>query len=191
MKTTVGGRASLRRALSVGAVVFFCAQQLPAAGVPHTPAVGRAQQPTGQAKPCAKEHRQFDFWVGEWDVTAQGQKVAVSKITLIEGGCIVLEQYTQRDGYSGQSFNYYNPALGKWRQVWVDSGGNMSEFGGEYKDGAMRYEGVSYPLSQARVLRRMIIFNLARDEVRQLSYRSTDDGRTWHVNYDFLYVRKR
>lgn len=133
----------------------------------------------------------MDFWVGEWDVTAQGQKVATSKISLIEGGCIVLEQYSQRDGYTGQSFNYYNHALGRWRQIWVDRGGNISEFSGEYKDGAMRYEGVSYPLGQAKVLRRMILFNLGRDEVRQLSYRSADDGRTWHVNYDFLYVRKK
>lgn len=87
--------------------------------------------------------------------------------------------------------NYYNAALGRWRQVWVDRNGNISEFSGEYRDGAMRYEGVSYPLGQARMLRRMILFNLGRDKVRQLSYRSTDDGRTWHVNYDFLYVRKK
>lgn len=150
-----------------------------------------AAQPAEQSKPCGKEHRQFDFWVGEWDVTAQGQKIATSKISLLEGGCIVLEQYTQRDGYTGQSFNYYNPALGKWRQIWVDRGGNISEFSGEYKDGAMRYEGVSNPPGQDKVLRRMNLFNLGRDKVRQLSYRSTDDGRTWNVNYDFLYVRKK
>lgn len=182
MKTTSGRRAKPSRALWLGIALFLCAQQSPAA---------RAQPPGAKPGHCGKEQRQFDFWVGEWDVTAQGRKVATSKISLLEGGCIVLEQYTQGDGYTGQSFNYYNPTLGRWRQVWVDRGGSISEFSGEYRDGAIRFEGVSYPPGQARVLRRMIIFNLARDEVRQLSYRSTDDGQTWHVNYDFLYVRKK
>ena len=212
MKTTVRRCASLWRVSSLGAVVFFCAHPLSVAGVRRVldgaslavtrsgggrglarwaSVVGSSQQPAGQAKPCGKEHRQLDFWVGEWDVTALGQKVATSNISLIEGGCIVLERYSQRDGYTGQSFNYYNHALGRWRQVWVDRGGNISEFSGEYKDGAMRYEGASYPLGQAKVLRRMFLFDLGRDEVRQLSYRSADDGRTWHVNYDFLYVRKK
>jgi len=191
MKATLGRSTHLPRVLWMGAVVFLCAQEVSVARARQEPVVGRAPQLSEKPKPCGKEHRQFDFWVGEWDVTAQGQKVATSNISLIEEGCIVLEQYSQRDGYTGQSFNYYNPALRKWRQVWVDGGGNISEFSGEYRDGAMRYEGVSYPLGQAKVLRRMIVFNLGHDEIRQLSYRSTDDGRTWHVNYDFLYVRKK
>lgn len=182
MKSTVGRRTKLWHALWLGTALFLCAQQF---------TLTRAQQPGEKPKPCGKEHRQFDFWVGEWDVTAQGRKVAASRISLLEGGCIVLEEYSQPDGYTGRSFNFYNPVLGKWRQVWVDRGGNVSEFSGEYKDGAMRYEGASYPLGQAKVLRRMILFDLGPDKVRQLSYRSTDEGQTWQVNYDFLYVRKK
>ncbi|MGE0128995.1 MAG: hypothetical protein AB7U82_13025 [Blastocatellales bacterium] len=73
----------------------------------------------------------------------------------------------------------------------MDAGGNVSEFSGEYKDGAMRYEGESHLANGAKVLRRMIVYNLGADRVRQYSERSTDEGKTWGVAYDFLYVRKK
>lgn len=66
----------------------------------------------------------------------------------------------------------------------------MSEFAGEYKDGAMRYEGETHRQSGAKVLRRMIVYDLGPDRVRQYSERSTDGGKTWGVAYDFIYVRK-
>lgn len=150
-----------------------------------------ADRPKAQPCPENAETRRFDFWVGNWDVTSQGQKIADSKISLIEGNCVVLEQYSQADGYSGESFNFYDPALKLWRQVWVDRSGNISEFSGQYRDGAMYYEGVTYSLSGTRMLRKMTLYNLGPDQVRQLSQRSTDDGQTWNVNYDFLYVRKK
>jgi hypothetical protein len=136
------------------------------------------------------EARQFDFWLGEWEVTLQGQKVATSKISAIEGHCIILEQYAQPDGYTGQSFNFYNPMLGKWRQVWIDNVGNSSEFSGIFREGAIYYEGVTYS-NGTKVLRKMTLFNLGPDKVRQLSHRSIDEGKTWNVNYDFLYVRRK
>src|SRR5205807_2187690 len=47
--------------------------------------------------PCMfqPEHRQFDFWVGEWRVqNAQGQPVGMSSIQRIENGCVILENWT-------------------------------------------------------------------------------------------------
>src|SRR5262249_25154066 len=101
--------------------------------------------------PCAylPEHRQFDFWVGEWDVQPSsgqpnaGQSVATSIIQGIVGSCIIYENYASGP-YSGKSFNFYDANLKKWRQTWVDSVGSISEFAGEFKDGAMRYEGESH-----------------------------------------------
>jgi hypothetical protein len=34
----------------------------------------------------------------------------------------------------------------------------------------------------------MTLSNLGPDRVRQLSEASIDDGKTWHVTYDFLYT---
>jgi hypothetical protein len=39
--------------------------------------------------------------------------------------------------------------------------------------------------------RHLQFFNLAPDTVRQFSQRSTDGGKTWTVEYDFTYHRRK
>ncbi len=146
------------------------------------------------SKPCmySEKARQFDFWIGEWNVQApQGQQVGTNTVQRIEDGCIILENWTGARGGTGKSLNFYDSSLGKWRQVWVDSTGNVSEFTGEYRDGAMRYEGETHAQGGGKILRRLTFFNLGADRVRQFSERSTDGGKTWAVNYDFTYIRKK
>ena len=74
------------------------------------------------------EHRQLDFWVGRWDVTDKGKVIATSVIERFADGCGILENYTQLDGYSGKSINFYDRSLKRWRQQWADSMGNSSEW---------------------------------------------------------------
>jgi hypothetical protein len=157
------------------------------------PAPKSAPPPSAPVSPCPSkaEYRQFDFWLGEWDVTDHGEKIATSSIQSIVGGCIVFENYSQGDGYTGKSFNFYDAALGKWRQTWVDAFGNVSEFSGEFRDGAMRYEGETHRAEGRKVLRKMILTKLDADHVRQYSERSLDDGKTWSVAYDYIYVRRK
>lgn len=142
--------------------------------------------------PCANqtEYKQFDFWVGEWIVTSEGQQVATSSIQRIVNSCIIFENYSQADGYLGKSFNFFDAHLHKWRQTWVDGTGFISEFAGEFKDGAMRFEGESHLADGSKVLRHMTLSKLGADRVRQLSEVSTDEGKTWRVNYDYIYTRK-
>lgn len=47
------------------------------------------------SKPCLalRAFRQFDFWLGEWDVEAAGAKVAHSSIQSLADGCIILENW--------------------------------------------------------------------------------------------------
>jgi tetratricopeptide (TPR) repeat protein len=143
--------------------------------------------------PCMNqpEYKGLDFWVGEWVVTSNGQRVANSSIQRIVDGCIIFENYSQMDGFAGKSFNFFDANLHRWRQTWVDGTGRTSEFSGEYRDGAMRFEGESHLQDGTRVLRHMTIFNLDPTHVRQLSEASTDDGKTWRVTYDFIYTRGR
>jgi hypothetical protein len=45
------------------------------------------------------EHRQFDFWVGEWDVAMpDGKHAGVNTITREHGGCLVREQWRGEGG---------------------------------------------------------------------------------------------
>jgi len=145
-------------------------------------------------KPCLyqSEHKQFDFWIGEWNVqNAHGQQVGTSSIQRIENGCVILENWTGAQGGTGKSLNFYDSSLRKWRQTWADSSGGVSEFAGVYKDNAMRFEGESHEASGAKTLSRLTFFNLGPDRVRQFSEASNDNGRTWTVDYDFTYVRKQ
>jgi hypothetical protein len=145
-----------------------------------------------KASPCDSlpEYRQLDFWVGEWDVTDQGKKIAESSIQRIVGQCIIFENYSEPPDYTGKSFNFYDASLKKWLQTWVDNGGNVSEFAGEFKDGAMRLEGETHRANGRRVLRRMVLSPLEGGRVRQYSERSLDEGKTWGVAYDYVYVRR-
>lgn len=152
-----------------------------------------AQSQTAPAEPCKSqaESRQFDFWIGEWDVFEDNQKVAESSIQQIIGGCVIFENYNEADGFSGKSFNFYDSHLRKWRQTWVDVRGMVSEFSGEVKNDAMEYEGESHLPDGRNVLRKMTLTVVAPDRVRQVSQISTDGGKTWRPHYDLLYIRKK
>jgi hypothetical protein len=142
--------------------------------------------------PCESrpESRQFDFWLGEWNVLSAGETVATSRIEKGASGCLILESYQQPDGFSGRSINFYDPVLARWRQTWGDSTGNASEFVGDFRDKAMRFEGETHATGGRKVMRRMSLFDLGNGEVRQYSEKSLDGGRTWAPHYDFKYVRK-
>jgi hypothetical protein len=147
-------------------------------------------------KPCTyiPENRQFDFWIGEWNVvTTKGEAPAgSSKIELILGDCVVQENWTGGSGGSGKSYNIYNQSLKRWEQYWVDSvGGNIFFYGG-LKDGVMDYWTDAIPQADGTKLKRHLqFFKVGPDTVRQFSQGSTDDGKTWRVEYDFTYNRKK
>ena len=147
-------------------------------------------------RPCADtpENRQFDFWLGEWNVetTEGGVPAGQSKIELILGDCVVQENWQSNGNpYSGKSYNMYNAALKRWEQYWVDnSAGNIFFYGG-LKDGVMDYWTDEIPQPGGPPLKRHLqFFKLGPDKVRQFSQGSTDGGKTWKPEYDFTYVRK-
>src|SRR5215212_8679319 len=86
-----------------------------------------AQALPAPAKPCqSAEHRQFDFWVGHWDVFGPaGKKVGENQIELIADGCALLEQWTGNGGVTGKSLNIYDAVDRRWHQTWVDNGGTL------------------------------------------------------------------
>src|SRR5689334_4174783 len=81
------------------------------------------------ATPCtAPEYRQFDFWLGDWDVTNPAGKAAGhNRVTSEYGGCVLQEHWTGAGGSVGSSFNIYDPVRKVWHQTWVDNGGTLLE----------------------------------------------------------------
>jgi hypothetical protein len=93
--------------------------------------------------PCSDAaFAQFDFWLGDWGVYAPDDTFAGNnQITREEGGCLILERWTSVNGGTGQSYNYYNPATEKWRQVWVSQGAQIDYEGGLTDAGSMKLIG--------------------------------------------------
>jgi len=147
------------------------------------------------AYPCsANPHsRQFDFWIGEWDVYQTGTKnlVGHSIIQSISGGCAILENWTSLAGaHNGKSINYYDTTVKYWEQDWVGSSGDIQRFtNGKYENEKMTF---AYTTTQngQKAFGNFIFYNLGPDKVRQFQDISVDDGKTFQVSYDFTYIRK-
>ena len=138
------------------------------------------------------ESRQFDFWVGEWDILKNGTTdiAGKSSVQLILGNCVIFENYTNK-AFAGKSFNIYNEGLKKWQQFWVDNTGSVIEFEGEFKNQEMLFTGESYDPKDGKVLQRMKFTPMPEGKVRQLLEQSKDNGKTWTVAYDGIYVKKK
>jgi hypothetical protein len=95
--------------------------------------------------------------------------------------------------YTGKSFNSFNAATRQWQQTWTDNTGNTTEFlRGEGSDGKIIYyaDKVTGPKGE-QFMRRLTFSRLSADKVRQLGERSDDGGKTWAVEYDLEYRRKK
>jgi hypothetical protein len=141
--------------------------------------------------PCAApEYRQFDFWVGKWEVreTVSGAVAGKSLVEKLYDGCAIRENFSQ-DGFSGGSLNHYGRLDHHWRQAWTDSLGTWRDFVGRIEDSKMVMTW-SHP-SRARpgviILERMAFTPNPNGTVRQFSQHSEDDGKTWTENYDYTY----
>jgi hypothetical protein len=141
---------------------------------------------TPAPRPCSSpEHRQFDFWVGEWDVTTPNGKTAgANRITPILGGCALREEWAGAGGVNGTSLNMWDAAAKRWRQTWVDGRGNVLLLTGGRSGAKMVLEGES-PGGKGGVLKNRISWSpLAAGHVRQLWETSRDGGKTWETAFD-------
>lgn len=147
----------------------------------------------GPSQPCEDHpvHQQFDFWIGEWEVTnPQGQVAGYNVIDRAEKGCLLVENWTSANGGSGKSMNYYDPEEKAWKQVWVDAGGNVGYFSGGLEGTAMHLSGKWVNPDGTSYLLRGTWTPLVDGRVRQHFEQSNDEGSTWSTWFDGYYTRK-
>jgi hypothetical protein len=139
--------------------------------------------------------RRLDFWVGNWRVEVGGQVVGTNRIEKVQGGCAVVENWTDANGGTGQSLFYYLPALDEWHQVWVTPaavapGGVKQKKLIEYLEGgAVRFQGTITRPDGSTYLDRTTLAPLSGGRVSQHIQISTDGGATWSDGFDAVYIR--
>jgi hypothetical protein len=155
------------------------------------PRSAAAQIPDREA-PCQDAvYRQFDFWVGEWDVlTPEGQRAGGNRIEKLLNGCLLMEHWTSARGGQGKSINYYDPAGEKWIQTWVDGQGGIIRVEGAFEAGSMRFEGEHLYPDGRREHFRMTFTPQPDGSVHQFIEQSKDGGESWYVWFDGKYVRR-
>lgn len=140
-------------------------------------------------KPCnSPEFRQFDFWLGTWDVesTAAPGTISRNRITAINDGCTIREEYTTPVGYEGTSLNFYDATRKAWHQTWIDNQG-----GALYLEGGL--EGDSMVMKSAGAdgsVQRIRWTPLADGRVRQHWEQTKDGGKSWTNVFDGYYTRR-
>lgn len=140
------------------------------------------------AMPClAAAHREFDFWLGAWTVSAGGQQIALSDITEAPGGCAILEHYRDGGGTVGRSISFFEPGTAMWYQTYVDNAGNRLVIAGTFGAGVMTM--LNPPGGGTRHERWR--WTVEGTRVRQQATFSSDGGATYSApSFDGLYARR-
>ena len=70
---------------------------------------------------CSDQFRQFDFWIGEWNVYDSTEALlGTNIIDVIQDSCVLRENWNSaRSAYTGTSYNFYDPVMGQWTQTRV------------------------------------------------------------------------
>jgi hypothetical protein len=144
------------------------------------------------AAPCsAPEHRQFDFWIGEWEVTlATGQRAGTNRIERILGGCALQESWTGASPSQGQSLTVWDPGDHTWHQTWVDNAGTTLHLSGGIVNGEMVLEGQRRLPDGTEVTDRITWTPNADGTLRQVWQSSQDRGMRWTTVFDGVYRRR-
>ncbi len=145
-----------------------------------------------EAWPCEHQEkfREFDFWIGEWEVhTADGRLAGHNVIEPAQHGCVLLERWTSAVHGGGMSINYLDSASDEWVQVWLDAGGGQIEIRGGLTEEGMRLEGVIRRADGSSAPFRGLWTPLPDGRVRQFFEQSADGGESWSPWFEGYYSR--
>jgi hypothetical protein len=144
------------------------------------------------------EAKQFDFWLGECDLTWPGQHQdealhGSNKIRRALNGYVIHEQF---DGGTaiplrGISLSTFNQRSGQWEQAWVDNEASYLYFAGGFHDGQMVLEREAQSSDGSSLKQRMVYKNISADSFDWSWEQSKDDGQSWMVIWPIHYSRKK
>ena len=139
---------------------------------------------------CEPQYRQFDFWVGQWEVfNKEGKLIGTNTIKILQDSCILQENWRSlQSDYSGTSYNFYSTHSNKWHQVWIDNKGQNLDLSGAFNGKQMVLEGSRRKDKDGKEYINKITWTpLEQNKVHQLWEISYDEGKTWKMIFDGEY----
>jgi hypothetical protein len=138
--------------------------------------------------------KQFDFWVGDWDLTWGENGRGRNIISKILDEKVIQEQFTSLPDddtppFVGLSLSVFNAQTDQWQQTWVDNQGGYLDFKGGMVGDKMILSRPAIIKGQA-VQQRMVWHNIQADALDWSWERSDDDGQTWQVLWAIHYERR-
>lgn len=134
------------------------------------------------------------FWVGEWDCySAQDGNLVGRNILEFRAGTNAIHESwkSEGDSYAGEAWAHYDPRSGTWKQIWTGANGDLAEYESdpEVEVDGLYFVGSSYQASNGKVeARRMHLRRIGEGRLRHTGMASDDNGATWIVKYDLIYV---
>jgi hypothetical protein len=154
------------------------------------PAAAHAQ---GTKQSCASpEYRQFDFWLGDWDVFEMGSTTSTAHVRVdsILGGCVLREHYEDGSGTVGESFTIFDSGRKIWHQTWVTNRGRLLTIEGAARNGSIALNGAYY-VDTGKEVRVRGTWTPVADGVRESAVTSSDAGKTWQPWFDLSFRRRK
>lgn len=132
---------------------------------------------------------QFDFWIGEWNVTWAEDGKGTNRIERILDGKIIQENFIAPDLHV-ISVSAYDMERGLWCQTWVDTNGTYLDFTGKFEDRGMILSRDALVKGQA-CRQRMVWYDIQENKLEWNWERSDDHGRSWRVLWQIQYTRTK
>ncbi len=140
-----------------------------------------------------QETSQFNFWIGKWDLYANGSKFGESKADTLLDGFAIQEDFLEFPPEPFHSINTttYNSEAKQWEQTMVDNMGHHSFFAGDFKDGKITLIRSFKNKNGEDRMQRVSFYNISSGSFDWAFDASNDGGKTWNTFYTVHYVRKK
>lgn len=139
---------------------------------------------------CTENHKDFDFWVGKWEVTnSDGTKAGTNTIEKTQNNCVLKENWIGSSGSTGASTNFYNLQTKQWEQLWVDNSGSHLRLRGNRVGNQMILSSDEFAHTDGKKYVNRITWTLNGDgTVRQL-WEVLEKEKVANIAFDGLYKR--
>lgn len=156
--------------------------------------------------PCGPESRQFDFWIGEWDILNRNRPgdesrwydtgMATDRVYPVAGGCGIVEHW-RGDAYGeflvGFSLRSFNPDTRQWDLILLWPSNGQPRFG-ELRGGFRHARGEFYSRGIGpqgdTTFTRFTFSDITPETVMWQDGASSDGGKTWSSTWIMEFTRR-